>query len=634
MLFVFACVVGSMAVYGGEDPKYPVSSIPEALLKNVDVVYRDDHTQFTIHSKNRATEQVRRVVTILNPNGKRYAKEYVSYDKLSKITSFKGYVYDASGKLINKLKAGDIYDQSSFDGFSLYSDNRFKRADLSQGSYPYTVEFEYEVEYKFLFFIPSFYAAASEKVSIEKSDYILIFPESLKPRYKTINISSTPEEQTTKDGLKSLRWTFGNIAAVSYEAFSDRDEVMPRIVAAPTEFEFDGYAGSMKSWDTFGQWIHSLNKDRDVLPEATIKKVKELTANAKSNEEKIKIIYEFMQNRTRYVSIQLGIGGFQPFEASVVDQMGYGDCKALSNYMVAMLKHAGVNANYTLINAGEYADNMQVDFPSSQFNHAIVSVPNGRDTLWLECTSQTNPFGYQGKFTGDRKALMITNEGAVVVNTIRYNADQNVQSRNATVVVDITGNAKATVQTNYQGLQYENSGLDNVLNDQHDKQKKWLEENIEIPAFNLNSFTFANHKAKIPAAQVNVDLTLNRYASVSGKRLFLIPNLMNRWTFIPEKTESRKTSIMMRTAFTDLDTIEFKVPEGIYPEFLPPTVHLKSQFGEYEAKFEMSAEKLVYTRKLKMYKGKYPAASYQEFSDFLKGVSKADNTKIVFLNKT
>jgi transglutaminase-like putative cysteine protease len=633
-LLVALLMAVSVATIAGEDPKYPVSAIPDALMKDVNVVYRDDHMKFTIHAKNKATFHVHKAVTILNANGKKHAYEIVGYDKLTKVTSFKGFAYDADGKVIARLKASDIYDQSAFDGFSLYSDNRFKRADLSQGTYPYTVEFEYDLEYKFLFFIPSYYLLSEEKVSVEHSDYELIFPENLRPRYKTFNMENKVEERTTKDGLKSLHWTFSNIAPVHFEDYSDPYETISRIMVAPTSFEFDGYAGSMQDWETFGNWINSLNKGRDVLPEATVKKVQALTANAKTDEEKIKIIYEYMQNRTRYVSIQLGIGGFQPFEASVVDQTGYGDCKALSNYMVSMLKHVGVKANYTLIKAGEYAPSLQEDFPSSQFNHAIVSVPNGKDTIWLECTSQSSPFGYQGTFTGDRKALMITDNGARVVNTLKYTADQNVQSRHAEVVVDAMGNANAKVKTTYMGLQYENGELHTVLNDRYDKQKEWLEDNIEIPAFNLNSFTFTNQKAKIPSADVTADLSLNRYASVSGKRLFLVPNLMNRWNRMPEKLESRKTDVLWRHTFTDLDTIEFHVPEGIYPEYLPAPIQLESRFGEYEARFEMTQGKLVYTRKLKMYKGKYPAASYPELSDFLKGINKADNTKMVFLSKT
>jgi hypothetical protein len=229
----------------------------------------------------------------------------------------------------------------------------------------------------------------------------------------------------------------------------------------------------MDSWDNYAKWIISLNTGRDVLPESTKKHIHELTANAKTTEEKVRLLYEYLQSKTRYVGIQLGIGGYQPFEASVVDQTGYGDCKALSNYMVSMLKEVGISANYTLIKGGAGESDIDVSFPSSQFNHVIVAVPGKADTLWLECTSQTNPFGYLGDFTGDRHALMITNDGGKIVKTPSYTATDNTQSRTAEVFVQPTGDAKAKIKTTYCGLQYENGELSRVVNTQYDEQKKY-----------------------------------------------------------------------------------------------------------------------------------------------------------------
>jgi hypothetical protein len=390
----------------------------------------------------------------------------------------------------------------------------------------------------------------------------------------------------------------------------------------------------MQTWDEFGRWINSLNKGRNILPEETKRNIKQLTAGLSTNEEKTKAIYEYMQNKTRYVSIQLGIGGFQPFEASVVDQTGYGDCKALSNYTIALLEVAGVKANYALIMAGRNASSLITEFPSSQFNHAFAFVPNGTDTLWLECTSQTNPFGYSGWHTGDRNALAITEEGAKIVRTPSYSADQNKQTTTANVFVQTNGNANAKVRTTYSGLQYENGSLSFVLGNQYDDQKKWIQKNTDIPSFDINSFSMANVKTRIPSAIVTTDLTLNRLASVSGKRLFLTPNLMNRSTFIPEKVESRKTKVIRKMAYVDIDTINYNLPEEIYPEFLPEPIKIKSRFGEYEASFKLSQGKLVYIRKISMWKGEFPPESYSELIDFYRNLNKADNTKVVFLSKT
>ncbi len=613
------------------DLKYPVSDIPAELKENVDVVIREDHARFHILAKNRATYYIHYVVTILNENGNEYAEHGVGYDKLTKLIDFNGNVYDAEGKQIKKLKNKDIYDRAAYDGFSLYSDNRVKTVDLTQATYPYTVEFEYELEYKFLYYIPGSWWG-KEKVSYQHASYELGFPSGLAPRYRLFNIDVTPQKKSEL-GFETLTWKLENIKPIKLEPYGPpSSELIPHIIAAPNEFEFEGYAGKMDTWKNFGQWVLSLNKGRDILPEETKQKVVAITSGLKTNEEKVKALYEFMQSKTRYVSIQLGIGGYQPFEAMTVDKNGYGDCKALSNYMIALLKEAGIPANYILIYGGS-SPRLNIDFPSTQFNHAITAVPNGKDTLWLECTSQTNPFGYQGKFTGDRKALMITEQGAQVVNTIQYKPEDNLQSIIADVNVELTGNAKAKIKTINKGIQYENDQLDNVLGNV-EQQKKWIQNNTDIPNFTINSFSMVEKREKIPSAIVSLDLTLNRYATVSGKRLFVVPNLMNRITRVPEKIVERKTEVVRNLNYLDIDTIKFTLPENLYPEFLPTPTKINSKFGEYEASVTFDAGKVIYIRRMKVWKGRFSKETYNELVDFYKSVSKADNMKLVFLNKT
>src|SRR6185369_15595140 len=146
LFFINPLVLVSFFSLAGEI-KYPVSAIPADLKTNVNVVIREDHMKFTIISKNSARHYVHYVVTILNEKGNGYAKHQIGYDKLIKVTDISGTVYDASGNQIKKLKNKEVFDRASIDGSTLFSDNRVKTLDLSQASYPYTVEFEYELEY-------------------------------------------------------------------------------------------------------------------------------------------------------------------------------------------------------------------------------------------------------------------------------------------------------------------------------------------------------------------------------------------------------------------------------------------------------------------------------------------------------
>ncbi|NOT75209.1 MAG: DUF3857 domain-containing transglutaminase family protein [Cyclobacteriaceae bacterium] len=613
--------------------KYPVSEIPDSLKSGMYAVIREDQTVIEIFSLNKSVETVHRVVTILNEKAKSYAVEVVSYDKSRKISYFRGTAYDAVGKEIKKLKQSEIYDQSAISGFTLYEDDRIKRADLSQVTYPYTVEFEYQIQNDHLYSIPGFQLYSDDEVSIENINYSVSYPKVLTPRFKLTlmpaGVKSPGEVRET------ISWTFKNFKPKKFEPYSrPHSELIPNIKTAPSQFEYGGFQGNMVTWKEYGKWSNVLMEGRQELPAATKEKVIELTKGLATPELKVKAIYEFLQNKTRYVSIQEGIGGMQPFAATTVDNNGYGDCKALSNYMVSLLKVVGIKGYYTRIRAGENEPDIDLVFSSHQTNHVVVSVPNGKDTLWMECTSQTAPFNFMGAFTGDRSAVMIDIDGGKIVKTPVYTAEQNKQTRTAKVTVDVLGNAKAQVVTTYKGLQYENNNLSFILGNQFEAQKKWVQNNTDIPSFTINSIAMADRKNKIPSAIVKLDLTLDRYASVSGKRVFLSPNLMNKTSFIPQKNTQRKNEIVWPMNYTDIDTIIYTFPENLYPEFVPTPAKITSRFGEYETKFDFNEGKLVYIRKMKVLKGVYPKESYNELVEFYKSVTKADNIKLVFLNKT
>lgn len=616
-----------------EEPKYRVSDIPEDMKAGMYAVIREKETRFEIVSETQCNLYYRIAVTVLNPQGKEQAELAVFYDKFNVIKSLKGTVYDATGHVVKKLKQNEILDQSYFDGASLFTDDRIKRVNLSQSVYPYTIEYEYEILRKSLYSIPTFHQYTDDEISIQKSLYSISYPPALKPKYKLLNTSEPkkfvlPEKET-------LVWSSENIKPEKFEKYSPNfNQVVPTILASTNEISFDGYTGKMDTWLNYGKWQLALNKGRAELPEPTKKKIKDMTQHSTSIEEIAGILYKYLQSKTRYVGIQLGIGSWQPFEAKLVDETGYGDCKALSNYMIALLAEAGVKGYYTIIMAGKDAPEVEAGFPSPQFNHVIVAVPNKQDTIWLECTSQTNPFGYLGTFTSDRYALLVNSEGGHLVRTPVYEATKNNNTNFGDVVIDLNGNGKATVVSSYSGLQTEKNGLSWVTEKSAEEQKKWVQKNTEIPSFEVVSFNLLDNPDRIPSIQLDMELNLPRYASSSAKRIFFVANLMNRSLVMPTKSEKRRTPIIIRNGFTSLDSISFHFPESIRPELLPPVVHLETKFGEYHSEIKVDEGGLHYIRRMKIIKGHFPADTYDEYVDFYRKINKADNAKVVLLNKT
>ena len=603
---------------------------PEELAKDANIIIRSEETVFTVKAINSGTTTYKVTLTILNEHGNHRAKMYVGYDKLTKVERLEGTSYDRFGKKIKSLKSKDILDISAVDGGSLFTDNRVKVANLVHTVYPYTVEFFYEVSNNNLLGYPRFIPQDEERLSVEKATYEVRVPVGSKLRYLEINMPQ-PVKRGATATHETYTWQVQHLKPVETEPYGpELEELVPMVRTAPTDFEVEGYKGNMESWKSYGLWINQLNKGRDVLPEATKQKLGSLTANAKTPEEKVRIVYDYLQSKTRYVSIQLGIGGWQPFEASFVDSKGYGDCKALTNYTQAMLKAVGIQAYHALIRAGDDVSDIRTDFPSSQFNHVVLAVPMPKDTLWLECTSQIEAAGYSGSFTGGRHALLITPEGGKLVKTTDYIATDNAQLRHITVRLDEKGSGSASVSTRYTGQQQE-SRSQVIHNLQPEEQRKWLYQQVKVPSFEISKHAFEQQKGRLPEVKEQLELNLRQCATISGKRMFVTPNLMNKWTSAPHQKEKRLTEVVRRMAFLDVDTVEFEIPTGYAVEFLPQEVTHSSEFGEYKAAVQVEGQRVIYRRSLQMGKGRYSPASYTKMVEFMNNIIKADAQQVVFV---
>ena len=315
-----------------------------------------------------------------------------NYDKLSKIRDIKITYYNAEGKVIKKVKNSEIEDYSATSGSTVYDDSRVKVYEPQSFDYPFTVEYSYTKDLKSLMFVPSFIPLWKTKMAVEKSSYTVVAPKGYNLRYKSLN--DVDEPTRTDNDLNDLyTWELSNLKPIKGEYASNAvAELAPRVLIGLSSFSMEGYAGEMGSWESYGEWIAKLNKGRDELTEDVKKQVDELLSGVNDPRQKAKILYRFMQKNTRYVSIQLGIGGFQPFSATDVINDGYGDCKALSNYMYSLLKYADIKLNYVVIKAGPQEADIETDFPSSQFNHVILAVPLKSDTVWLRMYEPSSSF--------------------------------------------------------------------------------------------------------------------------------------------------------------------------------------------------------------------------------------------------
>lgn len=631
---IFTLIFAIHAITAIGQQQFAASTIPEELKEKAHAVVRFHETHFVVDNIGEASNVIKGAITILDEKGDSFSTLVIPYNVFTKIKDIEAQVYDANGKQIKKLKRSDIESFSGSSGSNTIDDSYFKMASLSQSQYPYTVAFRMEYTTKNMMFYPSWdaYLYNQEHLAVEKSSFRIATPNDMQIRYKEINMPTKVKME--RDGNLFVHfWEVSNLKALESEPLSpDLDSVMPQVLTAPTDFSVQDYVGRINNWDDVAKFIAKMNKDRDKLPEPLVQKVKELVKNETDVSQKVKKVYEFLQANTRYVSIQLGIGGWQTMKAEDVFEKGYGDCKALSNYTMAMLNALGIKSHQVLVKAGDDENDIHTDFPSFQFNHVFVCVPTAKDTLWLECTSQSNPFGYLGTFTSDRHVVVINDNGGNLVKTPTYSSNDNKLIRKSSIQLQDSGEAIAKVLTKYTGEQYEtHSGVLNSLS--NEDQKKWLYKQMSLPSVEINAFNLKENRDKIPSITEDLDLKLRNVATKSGTRLFVTPNLFNRFETAPLPNPNRKFDLKLSLNYVDTDSTVFDLPKGYSPEYIPEPVTIQSKFGVYKSTIEVKGDKLVYFRSLSMKKGQYPAMAYNEYADFRKKILKADKNQAVLVLK-
>ncbi|HMH21937.1 MAG TPA: DUF3857 domain-containing protein [Puia sp.] len=603
--------------------------IPDSMTKNARVVEREGEIILEIKSPSKAIIKERHVYTIMNENGNNIGSFESSYDKFNSINSIYGVLYDATGKELKHVKKKEMEDRSYISEGTLMDDERYKAYDFYYRTYPYTVSYEEEDEMSGILHFPGWSPLLNSGISSQHSKYTIIAPKDYMVRYKPVNCGMQPV--ITESGDKKIyTWEASNLPARLTETSGPHwREMAPHILIAPSDFEAQGYKGNMSSWENFGKFINQLRAGRDALPDDIKKKVHELTDNLKDPKQKIYALYDFLQKNTHYISIQLGIGGWQPFSADYVATKRYGDCKALSNYMVALLKEAGITGKYVVIYGGEDVPDLVDDFPSLQGNHVISCVPLDKDTVWLECTSQTVSPGYMGSFTGGRKAILIDETGGHIVRTPSYSPADNLQSRVVNANINGEGNLEADVNTVYTGTQQDLP--QELMNASGDEREKYLNTLLSLPTYKVDKSHYEEQRGPLPVMKEYLHVLSPSYANASGKRLFITPNLFNKSNLRLPADSARKYEFVYKEGYRDIDSITLSVPAGYTPESIPQDIHIDTKFGRYNASVKVQGDKITYYRSNEKYGGRFPASDYASLVKFYEQLYKADHSRVVLV---
>jgi transglutaminase-like putative cysteine protease len=581
----FRLLLSGMLLLSGianaQSGSYSALTIPDSLRKDADAVIREDYRRFKVKSVDNAYMEVHMIVTIFNENASEYQTFAEWSDKFHILDDAEVKVYNAMGKELNKYTKKEMRTVAYGDG--LVEDGKMTYFTVTAPVYPITIEQTYTIKYKGMLDYPD-NSILSPGVSTEHFLYSVEVPTNMGLRYKVLNYSANPVKEQLNE-MTTYTWDLKNLKAVKREANSGpTDRYFPVIRVAPNKFSLAGYAGDMTSWKNFGQWSYDLIGKDNQLSEKSATIIRDLVKNAKSDDEKMRIIYRYLQRNMRYVSIQLGIGGFKPFSADFVQEKKYGDCKALSNYMQAALQTVGIKSYYAIINARTNATPAMEDFPSSPFNHVILCVPQKNDTIWLECTSSTADFGVLGDFTENRKALLVTENGGVLVSTPGSRAAANTFSTHTNVEVSEDGSGSLSTVLKSSG-EFKQEQLYSVHQKSADEMRKYFIKGLEWKTPDRSEIVAGNRDETpyITSAKMHYD---QFYIFKAGSKMFLPSRVYNFFDETINDNSKRKQDYFFSYPYIKTDTVSFSLPKGYLVEELPKGKAINNAFAKYNSRYE------------------------------------------------
>jgi transglutaminase-like putative cysteine protease len=544
-------------------------------------------------------------------------------------------VVDLNGKVISDKPT---HDQESLapvaSSAPVYTDQKIRRISLGGVAPGTIVDYSYTVETVEPVLPGDFIANWGVHTGrpTMRSRYVLDLPADLRVRMDERNLDF---RRSTREvaGRRVHTWARKDVPKVEVEPFAALDSntvYMGITVGGPT------------TWADVGRWYAGLSRDRYALTPEIEAKLAEIVKAAPTREDSLRALHRWVAQDFRYVSLSLGIGGYQPRTPAQVWETQYGDCKDKATFFIAAARKMGWEAEPVLLSSFGGTDE---EMPSiTQFNHMIAAVRNPAGGWWfLDLTADLVPFGeippgYQGEF-----GLLVRGDGAVEEVRFPENAPEANRSVGRLVGELLPdGSFQGAMQHETGGaLQYalRSSFSAKLSQKQRDDMTRSLANAVfdgatgdslvifdgrDLTAATRMSVAIRGGKALTSAGPMQIfNLPLPNYANTA-----LIADLEARKAREPRRFDIDVADVVGPS--TSVSELELTLPEG-WRATLPPSIDARSAFGHYTATYAQEGRVLRVRRTIAGWEGTRPKTEIDGLIAWLKEVAK-DDVKFIVLS--
>lgn len=556
------------------------------------------------------------------------------YNSFCKITSFK-QLEKMKGMFGMKknYNVGYAIDRSASSSDFFSDDSRVKYFNIGFSGYGDVTRVETEKKYFDSKYLTSIYFHSWFPVK-EKIIRIKV-PDWLEVDIREFNFADykVTKQKTQEKGITIYTFKLQNLVAMKSEKRAIGAAYMyPHLVLVVKSFTADGKkekgfgdVGDLYNWYSY-LYKKSVNK-----PDELKAKVTELTTGKKTDIEKVKSIFYWVQDNIRYIAFEDGLAGFIPATAQEVYKTKYGDCKGMANLMTQMLKLAGLEAYMTWIGTRHIP--YDYTLPSLAVdNHCISTVILGGKEYFLDGTEKYIPFGdyawrIQGKEVligkGDKydvkKVPVSDKEKSKILTQTTFKLENNI----------LKGHVKATL-TGEQRTGFHQFYHDLPTDDKKKLIQRFLEfGNKNLAVSNVKTSDLGNRE--IPVV-IEGDIDLSNYVITEDKEIYLGIDFFaeDLRGYIPDK--DRQQDYALQSAYVSQDETELILPAGYKVTSLPATINEKAEDYEVSGSYSSKDNKVIFKKTLSFNTGRIRKADFENWKTFVKKL-KDFNSNLILIRK-
>ena len=595
-------------------------------------VYLLDDGVVRLEADGRGTRTYRQVIQILTQRAaEQFGEQVFSYSSSrEKLTINWLRVVRPDGSVVS---AHATHEQESDAPTALespvYSDAKLHRATLGGVTPGTLVDWSYTVETLKPVMPGDYYSGwrVTNGRLTRRSRFIADVPASVTPRIKERNLHF-PRQVVEAHGRRVYTWATQDVPKPpDGEPFAaDSNDVITTVdVGLPI------------AWGDVARWYAGLSRDRyQVTPELE-SRLSEVVGAQKTRDDSLRALYRWVAQDFRYVSVSLGMAGYQPRPPAATLETKYGDCKDKATLFVALARRMGFHAFPVLLNS---AGGVDTSLPTTgQFDHMIAAVERPGGYLYLDLTADIVPVGLLPPSEYGEFALIVHPDGRgeeVRLPQDSVAANRGVDLLEGELSPDGTFNGRLTrTRQGRSQLELREALSRNFTAEERAAIARNMADGEFDGATGDSLQLFDGHDLTAPARISVVIRNAKATTSTGGTDIMTLPLVAAVTPRLVGEVAAhvpRKFPIDVGEIFgpqEHVSELRITLPEG-WRARLPAGVSVSGPFGAYVSTYEQNGRELHIVRRTSGARGVLPPDRVQDLLEFLRAVA-GDDARLLVL---